>query len=149
MNLKVMLDLGASIPNRAHRKDAGLDLRTTKGGWIFPKCRRTFGTGTHVAIPEGYVGLLTSKSGMMQKMGVTSRGTIDSGYTGEIRAVLFNHSWKFVKILPWQKVTQLVILPIITPDLELVESLDKTERGNGGFGSTGAFRDVCDADDTE
>lgn len=138
MKLKVMLDPGEIVPTRAHPKDAGLDLHATKGGLILPKCRKRFGTGTHAAIPEGFVGLLTSKSGLMQK-GITSRGTIDSGYTGEIRAVLFNHSWKFVKILPYQKITQLVILPIITPDLELVESLDETERGNGGFGSTGAF----------
>jgi dUTP pyrophosphatase len=138
MELKVVVDQDACIPFRAHKNDAGLDLFSTKGGWIFPKCRKTFGTGTHASIPVGYVGLLTSKSGMMLK-GITSRGTIDSDYTGEIRAVLFNHSWKFVKIKPHQKITQLVILPIITPDPDIVNSLEETERGNGGFGSTGAF----------
>lgn len=138
MKMKVAVEVGATVPNRAHSTDAGLDLFATKGGWILPKCRKTFGTGTHAAIPARYVGLLTSKSGMMQK-GITSRGTIDSEYTGEIRAVLFNHSWRFVKIKPGQKITQLVILPIITPELELVSDLEKTERGNGGFGSTGAF----------
>jgi dUTP pyrophosphatase len=71
--------------------------------------------------------------------GVTSRGTIDSGYTGSIRAVLFNHSWRFVRIRRHQKITQLVILPIITPELEIVDGLEDTERGNGGFGSTGRF----------
>lgn len=126
------------IPSRAHKKDAGLDLYATKGGWIFPKCRKTFDTGVHVAIPEGYVGLLTSKSGLMSK-GLTSRGTIDCGFTGSVRAVLFNHSWKFVRIKPHQKITQLVILPIITPDPEVVDNLSPTERGNGGFGSTGEF----------
>lgn len=138
MKMKVMVDNGASIPNRAHKMDAGLDLYAKKGGLIFPKCRKVFGTGTHAAIPAGYVGLLTSKSGMMSK-GITSRGTIDSGYTGEIRAVLFNHSWKFIKIKPYQKITQLVLFPIITPELELVDSMETTERGNGGFGSTGIF----------
>lgn len=133
--MKVVLDPGASV-TRAHKNDAGLDLYATKGGWIFPKCRKVFGTGTHAAIPAGYVGLLTSKSGMMLK-GLTSRGTIDSGYTGEIRAVLFNHSWRFVRIKKNQKITQLVLLPIITPELELVDRLDETERGDGGFGSTG------------
>ena len=136
--LKVMLDPGAKMPTRAHPTDAGLDLYATKGGWIFPKCRKTFGTGTHASIPSGYVGLLTSKSGMMMK-GITSRGTIDSDYTGEIRAVLFNHSWKFIRIKPKQKITQLVLLPIITPDPDIVDSLEATERGTGGFGSTGAF----------
>ena len=123
---------------RAHKTDAGLDLYATKGGWIFPKCRKTFGTGTHASIPAGFVGLLTSKSGMMGK-GITSRGTIDSDYTGEIRAVLFNHSWKFIRIKPGQKITQLVLLPIITPDPEVVDNLSPTDRGNGGFGSTGEF----------
>ena len=138
MKMKIVVDPGANIPERAHKTDAGLDLYAMKGGWIFPKCRKTFTTGCHAAIPAGFVGLLTSKSGMMGK-GITSRGTIDSGYTGEIRAVLFNHSWKFIKIKPYQKITQLVLLPIIAPELELVDSLEETERGEGGFGSTGAF----------
>lgn len=138
MKMKVMLDPGANIPVRVHKNDAGLDLYATKGGWIFPKCRKVFGTGTHASIPVGFVGLLTSKSGLMLK-GITSRGTIDSDYTGEIRAVLFNHSWKFIRIKRNQKITQLVVLPIINPELELVDSLEDTERGNGGFGSTGMF----------
>ena len=138
MVLKIVVEQGANIPTRAHKNDAGLDLYATKDGWIFPKCRKVFGTGTHAAIPAGYVGLLTSKSGMMMN-GITSRGTIDSDYTGEIRAVLFNHSWRFVRIKRNQKITQLVILPIITPDPELVDDLEETERGNGGFGSTGKF----------
>ena len=106
------------IPTRAHKTDAGLDLYAMKDGWIFPKSRKTFDTGCHVAIPENHVGLLTSKSGMMSK-GITSRGTIDSGYRGSIKAVLFNHSWKFVRIRAGQKITQLVLLPIITPEVEI------------------------------
>ena len=137
--MKVAVDPGANIPTRAHKTDAGLDLYAKEGGWIFPFSRKAFDTGVHVAIPEGFVGLLTSKSGLMLNKGITSRGTIDSGYVGTIRAVLFNHSWKFIKIKPKQKITQLVILPIITPDPGIVDSLDDTERGNGGFGSTGAF----------
>jgi dUTP pyrophosphatase len=137
MKMKVVLDPGA-VCSRAHQNDAGLDLCATKGGWIFPKCRKTFGTGLHAAIPEGFVGMLTSKSGLMAK-GISSRGTIDSGYTGEIRAVLFNHGWRFVRIKKGQKITQLVIMPIITPEVEVVEELEETERGDGGFGSTGAF----------
>ena len=139
MYLKVAVDDGANIPIRAHKNDAGLDLYATKGGWIFPFHRKAFDTGVHVEIPEGYVGLLTSKSGLMANQGITSRGTIDSGYTGSVKAVLFNHSWKFIKIKPNQKITQLVILPIITPDPGIVDSLEDTERGTGGFGSTGEF----------
>ena len=136
--MKVAVEAGAIVPRRAHKTDAGIDLCATKSGWIFPKSRKIFGTGFHASIPAGFVGLLTSKSGMMAK-GVTSRGTIDSGYTGEIRAVLFNHSWKFIRIKEDQKITQLVLLPIITPELELVDGLEATERGNSGFGSTGTF----------
>lgn len=139
MKMKIQVDPGCNIPVRAHKNDGGLDLFATKGGWIFPKCRKNFGTGVHVSIPAGFVGLLTSKSGLMNNEGITSRGTIDSDYTGEIRAVLFNHSWKFIRIKPNQKITQLVILPIIKPELEIVDNLEETERGNGGFGSTGKF----------
>lgn len=138
MIMEVVLDHGANV-TRAHKTDAGLDLYATKGGWILPKCRKTFGTGLHASIPSGYVGLLTSKSGMMAREGITSRGTIDSGYSGEIKAVLFNHSWRPVRIGAGQKITQLVILPIITPDLCVVESLQGSERGTDGFGSTGKF----------
>lgn len=137
MKLKVVLDPGSFI-SRGHPNDAGLDLYSTTGGWIFPKCKKVFGTGVHAAIPAGYAGLLTSKSGMMLS-GITSRGTIDSGYTGEIRAVLFNHSWKIVRIRKNQKITQLVICPIVVPELEVVDRLEETERGSGGFGSTGKF----------
>ena len=139
MKMKVVVDLGAGIPTRAHKNDAGLDLYAKTSGWIFPKCRKAFDTGVHVAIPEGFVGLLTSKSGMMGNKGITSRGTIDCDYTGSIRAVLFNHSWLPVRVRYGQKITQLVILPIITPDPEIVDRLEDTERGNGGFGSTGKF----------
>lgn len=139
MKMKCVVDPGANLPTRAHKKDAGLDLYAAKGGWVLPFSRKTFDTGVHVAIPEGYVGLLTSKSGMMGKQGLTSRGTIDSGYTGRIKVVLFNHSWKVVRIRKYQKISQLVILPIVTPEPEYVVSLEQTERGDGGFGSTGQF----------
>lgn len=139
MTMKVFVSPDSGIPTRAHAHDAGMDLYAAKGGWIMPKSRKTFGTGFHALIEPGFVGMLTSKSGMMAKQGITSRGTIDSGYTGEIRAVLFNHSWKPVRIKKGQKITQLVIMPIEIPDLVFVDSLEETDRGTGGFGSTGAF----------
>ena len=136
--MKIVLD-GADKPIRAHNTDAGLDLCAREDAWILPFSRKILDTGVCVDIPEGYVGLLTSKSGLMAKKGITSRGTIDCGYTGTIKAVLFNHSWKPIRVRRKQKITQLVIMPIITPELEVVDSLDETERGDGGFGSTGAF----------
>ena len=135
-HIKATVDPGCTIPTRAHKHDAGLDLYATKGGWILPKCRKVFGTGFHVAIPEGYVGMLTSKSGLMLK-GITSRGTVDADYTGEVKAILYNHGWLPKRIRKGQKITQMVIMPIITPFVDVVKSLEKTDRGNNGFGSTG------------
>lgn len=136
--MKVKLDPGAMMPIRAHDTDAGLDLYAMEDATIPPRGIATFDTGVHVAIPAGYVGLLTSKSGLMAK-GITSRGTIDCGFTGAIQAVLFNHRKTEVRIQKCQKITQLVIVPCLTPDLEMVDSLEETERGSGGFGSTGKF----------
>jgi dUTP pyrophosphatase len=137
MKLKILLDRGAKV-DRAHETDAGLDLFARNNAVIRAGARAIFDTGVHVAIPAGYVGMLTSKSGLMAQ-GITSRGTIDSGYIGSIHAVLFNHGDKEVIIKKGQKISQLVIMPIVTPELELVTSLDNTERGVGGFGSTGEF----------
>ena len=132
-----MLDPGAFMPTRAYPTDAGLDLYASEDAVIFPDTVKTIETGVHVEIPSGYVGLLTSKSGLMSKKGVTSRGTIDSGYTGAIRVTLINHGDRTLKIKAGDKISQLVILPIITPEIEVVDSLGKTARGSKGFGSTG------------
>lgn len=137
--VEVMLEPGAKMPHRAHPTDAGMDLFAMEGGTIPPCGSVSFDTGVHIGIPSGYVGLLTSKSGLMAKEGITSRGTIDSGYVGSIKAVLFNHSHRYVSIEKGQKITQLVILPILTPELEEVDSLEDTDRGDGGFGSSGKF----------
>lgn len=137
--IKVMLDQGAFMPSRAHEYDGGLDLYAREDILIHPQERVSHDTGVHVAIPKGYVGMITSKSGLMQKEGLTCRGTIDYGYTGSIRAVLFNQSRENVYIRKGQKITQLVVMPIIVPEPVLVDKLEMTERGEGGFGSTGAF----------
>lgn len=139
MNIKVMLDDGCYVPTRAHEHDAGLDLYSPVRKVICANSWEAIDTGVHIAIPEGYVGMITSKSGLMSKEGITSRGTIDCGYTGSIKAVLFNHSRKDYIVEKGQKITQLVIMPIITPKLELADDLETTERGSGGFGSSGKF----------
>ena len=139
MKIKVVLDDGAVMAVRAHSTDAGADLFSREYACINPGKSHTFDTGVHIAIPEGYVGMLKSKSGLNVKHGITSEGVIDAGYTGSIKVKLYNHGEKAVEIERGQKISQLVILPIITPELELVDSLEETERGNGGFGSTGAF----------
>lgn len=137
--IQATVDVGANIPTRAHQNDAGMDLYATKGGWILPKCKRAFGTGFHAAIPVGYVGLLLSKSGLAMNGIQSSCGVIDTDYTGEIKAILYNHSWLPMRIKKGQKITQMLILPIVRPNLLIVDSLGTTVRGDNGFGSTGEF----------
>lgn len=139
MKMKVMLDPGAVMPNRAHEADAGLDLFSREDVVIYHDDSYSFDTGVHVEIPAGYVGMVKSKSGLNVKYGLTSEGVIDSGYTGSIVVKLYNHGNCAVPILKGQKISQLVLLPIITPELELVDSLEDTERGANGFGSSGKF----------
>lgn len=135
--VKIMLDAGAKMPTRAHDMDAGLDLYARDSRIVPAMESETFDTGVHVEIPQGFVGFLKSKSGLNVKHGIVSDGVIDCGYTGSIVAKLYNHSGYDYKVDAGDKITQLVLLPILTPDLELVDSLEDTERGNGGFGSTG------------
>jgi dUTP pyrophosphatase len=136
--LKCVLDEGSIMPCRAHDTDAGLDLFSREEVVIPMFGCAKLDTGVHVAIPKNHVGLITSKSGLMQE-GITSRGTIDAGYTGSIKAVLYNHNNRPYLIEKGQKITQLVILPIITPMPVLVDNLEATCRGEGGFGSSGKF----------
>lgn len=135
--MKIKLDPGAYMPERAHPADAGLDLRSTEAHFIDGFGSITVDTGVHVEIPEGYVGMMKSKSGLNVKHGITSEGVIDAGYTGSIVVKLYNNSPNEYYINKGDKISQLVIMPIITPELELVSSLEETERGDNGFGSTG------------
>lgn len=137
MNLKVMLDEGAYMPERAHEDDAGYDIKSPQDGYIPAHSSWTVDTGVHVQIPKGYVGFLKSKSGLNVNHGLVSEGVIDSGYTGSIVVKLYNHGNYTKQISEGQKITQLVILPIATPELEEVSSLEETERGDNGFGSSG------------
>ena len=140
--IKVLLDEKAFMPERAHDLDAGYDLRTPYNFSIAPADDmgdgwKVIDTGVHIAIPEGYVGFIKSKSGLNIVRGLTSDGTIDAGYTGSIRVKLYNHTGQWAKFERGDKISQLVILPIITPELVEVEELEQTERGEDGFGSTG------------
>lgn len=133
--LKIKLDRWGFMPTRAHPDDAGLDLCSTLDCWVYAGGLKIIDTGVHVQIPPGYVGLLTSKSKLMS-IGITTRGTIDSGYTGSIRAVVYNDSKESYRVARGQRITQLVIVPCITPEIEVVDELEDTERGESGFGST-------------
>ena len=136
MTLKVVLDEGAYKPVRAYPTDAGLDLFSTVDVWVHPGQHVKIDTGVRAQIPEGYFGLVASKSSLMDK-GITSRGIIDSSFRGTIKAVLFNHGDEGYLVRRGDKVTQLLIIPIELCDIEIVDELDETERGTGGFGSTG------------
>ena len=137
--IKVMLDEGAFMPERAHSADAGLDLFTPHKIEIWPDDSGvTVNTGVHILIPEGYVGMLKSKSGLNVHKSILNEGVIDAGYTGSIVVKLYNHGSEAVLFEKGAKISQLVILPIITPEMELVDSFEETERGANGFGSTGA-----------
>ena len=83
--------------------------------------------------------MITAKSGLMRDHGIITTGTIDAGYTGPIGVVLFNTGDKIFRVKRGMKVAQLVIKQIITPEVEVVDELEETERGNGGFGSTGSM----------
>jgi dUTP pyrophosphatase len=135
--MKIKLDPGAYMPERAHSADAGYDLRSPVKGRLYAGEAVVIDTGVHVEIPQGYVGMLKSKSGLNVKHDIVGEGVIDSGYTGSIRVKLYNHGSESYMIETGDKISQLVILPIITPELELVTELEETDRGNNGFGSTG------------
>lgn len=136
--MRVKLDPGAYMPERAHETDAGYDLRATATYAVRAHGSATIDTGVHIELPRGTVGMLKSKSGLNVRYGITSEGVIDVGYTGSIVAKLYNHSDTNYVVEPGDKITQLVILPLADAgELELVSALDDTERGDGGFGSTG------------
>ena len=141
--IKIKLDEGAKMPSRAHDTDAGLDIFARESQIVLAKSSVTLDTGVHIEIPKGYAGFLKSKSGLNVKHGITSEGVIDCGYTGSICVKLYNNSFTDYKVEAGDKISQLVILPIAHDfTLELVETEAElyggdTERGNGGFGSSG------------
>lgn len=135
--MKIMLEPWAIIPTRAHETDAGLDLYAPEKQIVPARESAVFDTGVHIQLPENTVGMLKSKSGLNVKHGLTSEGVIDVGHTGSITVKLYNNSGMDYIVERGDKISQLVILPIVVPSLEVVASLEETARGNGGFGSTG------------
>lgn len=136
--MKIKVDDGCYIPERAHEDDAGMDLRTPHEVFIPAGGSAVIDTGVHMEIPKGYVGMLKSKSGLNVKKNLVSEGVIDCGYTGSIVCKLYNLGKQGVLIGRGMKITQMVIIPILLPTIEIVDHLDDTPRGENGFGSTGA-----------
>lgn len=136
--MKIKIEDNAFIPTRAHKTDAGLDLYSTESFIIPAHGAYSTDIGVHIELPHNTVGMLKSKSGLNVKHGITSDGVIDEGYTGTIVAKLYNHSSKDYQVNRGDKITQLVILPCIYEQIEMVSGFDTaTERGNSGFGSSG------------
>lgn len=138
MRVKIKLDNGAYMPERAHRTDAGADLRTPYLITIEPHSSEVIDTGVHIELPRGYYGRLESKSGLNVKDSVVScGGTIDEGYTGSIRVKLYNFGNKQKTFDVGDKIVQLLICPVEYCGFCEVDELENTDRGDNGFGSTG------------
>lgn len=135
--MKIKLDTWAICPTRAHETDAGLDLYATETKTVPPYGSATFDTGVHVQLPPFTACFLKSKSGLNVKHNITSDGVIDVGYTGSICVKLYNHGPEPYTVQRGDKISQLVVVDIHLPHIQIVDKLDDTDRGSGGFGSTG------------
>ncbi len=132
----------AQIPVRGSLQAAGYDLFAdlSEAVAILPQETKMVGTGIACAIPEGYFGGIYARSGLSAKEGLrpaNCTGVVDSDYRGEIKVALHNDSKESRTILPGQKIAQMVVQAFLPVEFETVEDLDATERGGGGFGSTG------------
>ena len=132
----------AIIPTYGTAQSAGADLYSgmEQPVTIEPGKTEFIHTGIAIAIPEGLVGLVYARSGMACKKGIAPAnkvGVIDADYRGEIMVALYNHGNEAVTVEPGDRIEQLVLTPFITAAFDQTDSLDETDRGNGGFGSTG------------
>lgn len=136
----IKLNNDAKLPAYAKSGDAGADLCAAHSTTLLPGEFKLIPTGIAMAIPLGYVGLIHPRSGLAAKHGITvlnTPGTIDSGFRGEIKVILINHSQEVYNIERGERIAQLVIQKVEGAFFEPVDELDTTDRGNGGFGSTG------------
>ena len=131
----------ATLPTRAHRGDAGLDLYASESARIGPGERWQVATGVAVEVPEGHAGLVVPRSGLARRHGISvvnAPGLIDAGYRGEVKVLLLNNDpAEAFQVAPGDRIAQLVITPVVVADPAEAEELSATERGEGGFGSTG------------
>jgi len=130
------------LPAKATTGSAGLDMIACIDGpvTIQPGHRATISLGCAVQIPEGHAMLVLPRSGLALKEGITvlnSPGLIDSDYRGEVKAIVINHGSEWYTVRPLDKICQVVIVQLPEVNNALVDELDSTDRGQGGFGSTG------------
>ncbi len=142
MNIKIKkLKDDAVVPTRGSKYAAGADLYSAESD-LYIEDRQTvmIGTGIAMEIPEGYVGLVYARSGLACKEGLAPAnkvGVIDSDYRGEIKVALYNQSGQKKLVKKGERIAQIVIAPFLAPEFTEVSKLDETDRGEGGFGSTG------------
>jgi dUTP pyrophosphatase len=128
------------MPAYAHADDAGLDLVTAEAVTLAPGERALVRTGIALAIPPGYAGFVLPRSGLALRRGVTvlnAPGLIDAGYRGEVKVLLVNHDAAAVRFERGERIAQLVVQRVEPAELREVDDLPPSERGPGGFGSTG------------
>ncbi len=134
------LDPELPVPRFAHRTDAGCDLCSRIDATISPGERALVPTGIQIAIPEGYAGFIQPRSGLALRSGISivnSPGLIDPGYRGEVSVILINHDpRKVFRLKRGERICQLVVQKVEKPLFEISESLDETQRGERGFGSS-------------
>lgn len=143
MNIKVKkLKPGATVPTMGSKFAAGADLYSAEDADVViePSETKFIGTGLAMEIPEGYVGLVYARSGLACKRGLAPAnkvGVVDSDYRGEIKVALHNHGKEAQTVEKGERIAQMVIAPYLSVNYEEADELSKTERGEGGFGSTG------------
>lgn len=140
LEIPVTLDALATMPAYQTADAAGMDLCCTEDFQLQPMERKLVPTGVRMAIPKGFEGQVRPRSGLAMRYGigmVNSPGTIDSDYRGEIGVLLINLGQEAVEFHKGDRIAQLVICPVTRAQPVIVEELDQTERGAGGFGSTG------------
>jgi dUTP pyrophosphatase len=135
------LDPAATLPTRAHDGDAGLDLYAGESATVWAGQRASVGTGIALEIPRGHAGLVLPRSGLAARHGialVNAPGLIDAGYRGEVRILLLNtDAEEHFEISPGDRIAQLLLVPFAGAEPVEVEELATSERGEGGFGSSG------------
>ncbi len=128
----------AAIPKYSYDSDVGLDLIATEDVCFYPMEQKPVKTGIIISIPEGNVGLIRDRAGIVSKMNIhTVARTFDPGFRGEVSIMLVNFSDKEIEIEKGMKIAQLIILPVVKVKVREVKSLETTKRGVKGFGSTG------------
>ena len=147
LSVPVLLDPDGRVPHYNLPGDAGADLRATEECLIPPAGGRvTVGTGVRIALPFGYAAFVHPRSGLAARHGITvlnAPGTVDAGYRGEIRVTMLNTDpTSAFRVSPGDRIAQLVVQRVEQVAWDVVQELPESDRGAGGFGSTGGFQDA-------